>query len=290
MKILKIHPVFLAPLWMCGALLSFTTMAVAARELSTQLSTFQILLFRGLFGLGIISLLLWRSGWRQIFTQHWKLHLVRNLTHFVGQFSWFYAVALIPLAEVFAIEFTTPLWTAVLATLILKEKITPSRLGAIVFGLVGMLIVLRPGVAVIHPAALVMLVGAVGFAFSFIFTKKLSATETPLTIIFYMTTIQLPMSFFPALHHWVTPTLDMLPWLFIVGSLSLTAHYCIARGLALSDAVVVVPLDFLRLPLVAIVGFVLYNETLEWLVFLGALIMFCGNFINILMERKQSTI
>ena len=288
MKRFQLPPVFRASFWMGGALLSFTTMAVAGRELSVHLNTFQILFFRGCIGLGLIGGLLWHFGWKQTHTQHWKLHLVRNLTHFVGQFSWFYALAFLPLAELFALEFTTPIWTAVLATFLLKEKITPVRLGAIGLGVLGMLIVLRPGLAVIHPASLVMLAGAVGFAFSFIFTKRLSPTESPLCIVFYMTVMQLPLSFFPSLHQWVTPPLTLLPWLLLVGTMALTAHYSIARALALSDTIVVVPLDFLRLPLIAIVGFLLYQEALEWPVLVGGAIMFSGNFFSILAERKQS--
>ncbi len=279
------HPVILATLWMMGALISFMTMAIGGRELSNQLSTFEILFFRSLIGLAIICFILYRSGWRQILTKRIGLHSVRNLAHFGGQFGWFYGIGLIPLAEVFAIEFTLPVWTAVLSAILLGERLTNPRLIAIGFGFAGMLIILRPGLAIINPASLAVLVSAICLALSHTLTRKLVLTDTPFTILFYMTAIQLPLGLFPALGAWVTPPLAMWPWLFVVGVTALSAHFCMAHALALADATVVVPMDFLRLPLIAMVGFVFYLEPLNWYVMLGATVMFIGNFVNIRAER-----
>ena len=120
----------IAALWMSGTLVSFMAMAIGGRELSAQLSTFQILLFRSIIGLLIVGFLLWRSNWRQILTKHLWVHILRNISHFGGQFGWFYGIAFIPLAEVFALEFTVPVWTAVLATVLLREQITRARVAA----------------------------------------------------------------------------------------------------------------------------------------------------------------
>jgi drug/metabolite transporter (DMT)-like permease len=273
---------------MMGALASFTAMAIGGREMAAaEIGTFEILLFRSLVGLLIVGALLARSGWGQISVKRFGLHVVRNAAHFGGQFGWFYGIAMIPLAEVFAIEFTTPMWTAMLASLLLGEGVTRPRLLAIVFGMAGMLIMLRPGLAVIHPAALAVLGAAVCYAMTYVLTRKLVSTESALAILFYMTVIQLPFALIPALAQWVTPPPAVWPWLVAVGVTGLSAHYCLTRAFRLADATVVVTMDFLRLPLIAAAGFLFYGETLDWLVLAGAAVMVAGNFANIAAERKR---
>lgn len=283
------HPVITATLWMMGALASFTAMAIGGREMAAaEIGTFEILLFRSLVGLLIVGALLARSGWGQISVKRFGLHVVRNAAHFGGQFGWFYGIAMIPLAEVFAIEFTTPMWTAMLASLLLGERMTRPRLLAIVFGMAGMLIMLRPGLAVIHPAALAVLGAAVCYAMTYVLTRKLVSTESALAILFYMTVIQLPFALIPALAQWVTPPPAVWPWLLVVGVTGLSAHYCLTRAFRLADATVVVTMDFLRLPLIAAAGFLFYGERLDWLVLAGAAVMVAGNFASITAERARA--
>ena len=265
---------------------SFMGMAVGGRELSQDMGTFQILFFRSLVGLCILCPVLAARGWHLVKTQHFPLHLLRNMSHFGGQFGWFYGIAFIPLAEVFALEFTVPAWTAILAALILKERLTASRLLAVVFGITGMLIILRPGSGMLHPVSLIVVAGAVCYGLSHTLTRKITWFDHPVTILFYMTLIQLPMGLLLSLDHWQTVPFHLLPWLITVGSTALSGHYCMARALALADATVVVPLDFLRLPLIAVIGFLFYNETLDLFVLAGALVILTGNLINIHVERK----
>ena len=272
---------------MSGTLVSFMAMAIGGRELSAQLSTFQILFFRSIIGLLIVGFLLWRGNWRQILTKHFRIHFLRNISHFGGQFGWFYGIAFIPLAVVFALEFTVPIWTAVLATILLREQITGARVTAIIFGVAGVILILRPGLAVISPASLAVLGSAFCYALSHTLTRRLALVDTPLTILFYMTVIQLPLGFFTSIFDWTTPTLEMLPWIIVVGAAALSGHYCMARALAIADAIVVVPLDFLRLPLIAAVGFLFYGESLDWFVLAGGVVMFTGNFLNIQAEKKR---
>ncbi len=277
----------LAALWMTGTLASFMAMAIGGRQLSEDLSTFQILFFRSCVGLLIVGFLLWRSSWRQIFSQQFKVHALRNIAHFGGQFGWFYGIAFIPLAEVFALEFTVPVWTAVLATVLLAEQITPARITAIACGLLGVFIILRPGLAVVNPASLAVLGGAMGYALSHTLTRRLALVDPPLTILFYMTLVQLPLGFAASAFDWHPPSAVMLPWIMVVGGSALSGHYCMARALALADAIFVVPLDFLRLPLIAGVGALIYHEPLDWLVLAGGAVMFGGNLINIKAEQNQ---
>ena len=282
------HPVITAAFWMMGALVSFIAMAIGGRELAAaRMSTFEILLFRSLIGLVMVSMLLAKSGWGQISVRRFGLNLVRNVAHFGGQFGWFYGISMIPLAEVFAIEFTTPMWTAIMAALLLGERMTRARLLAIGLGIAGVLIILRPGLEVIHPAALAVLGAAACYALTFVLTRKLARTESALAILFYMTVIQLPLALVPAMAHWVTPAPGLWLWLLVVGATGLSAHYCHTRALRLADATAMAPMEFLRLPLIAVAGLLLYGEALDWLVFAGAAVMVGGNLANILAERAR---
>lgn len=276
-----------AVLWMSGALASFMAMALAGRELASELTTFGILFFRSVIGVFVVGLLIQRFGWRQIRTRRLGGHLLRNVAHLGGQYGWFLGIALIPLAEVFAIEFTTPIWTAILAAVFLGERLTPVRLAAIALGFVGVLVILRPGVELVQPGALAVLGAAIGYAIAYVSTKTLAGTDTPLAILFYMTAMQLPLALIPALFDWRWPSPALWPWLVVVGVAALSAHYCITRALRRADATIVVPLDFLRLPLAAVVGYLAYAEIVDWFVLIGAAIIFAGNFLNVRAENRK---
>lgn len=292
-------PALMAAFWMLGTLISFAAMAVAGRELSAEYTTFQILFFRSVIGVLLIGFLISRSkgrgapghpdkpGFSQIRTARTGAHLVRNIAHFAGQYGWFYGLAYISLAEVIAIEFTTPVWTALLAFFLLGEKLTRARILTLALGISGLLLILRPGNGVLEPAALAVLAGAVGYALSYIQTKSLAATETPLCILFYMTLMQLPFGMVPALLDWKTPTLESLPVIVVVGVTAMSAHYCMTRAFRLADATVVVPMDFMRLPLMMLIGYLFYQESVDWFVLIGALLMLSGNLLNIRAEQKR---
>jgi drug/metabolite transporter (DMT)-like permease len=272
--------VFRAALWMVGALTSFTCMALGGRELAGELTTFQILFFRGIVGLVVVSALLTLNGWAQVRMHRFGLHFVRNTAHLGGQFGWFYGISLLPLSTVFAIEFTTPIWTALLALFVLSERLTMIRGVSILMGFGGILLILRPTVSGISGAETAVLGAAMGYAVAYVLTKKLGSDNSPLAIIFFMTAIQLPMSFVPSLWQWTVPSAALWPWVILVGVTALSAHYCVARALALADAGVVVPMDFLRLPLIAVIGFLLYGEPFDMWVLAGGAIIFTGNLLN----------
>jgi drug/metabolite transporter (DMT)-like permease len=277
----RLPPHARAALWMSGALLSFLAMALGGRELSAGLSTFQILFFRSLVGLAVIGLLVLRTGPQLLRTKRPGAHVARNLAHFGGQFGWFFAIAAIPLAEVFAIEFTIPIWTALLAALFLGERLGGRRAWALLMGMAGVLFILRPGAAMVHPAALAALMGAMAYAVAYILTKRLSGTEAPLTVLFYMTVVQLPMGLAGAAFDWRPVGLAHVPGLLVVGLTALSAHYCLTRALKLADVGVVLPLDFLRLPLVAVLGFWLYGETVDLYFVAGTALILAGNVVNL---------
>ncbi len=269
-------------LWMMGTLASFSFMAIAARELGGQIDTFQILFFRSLIGLLIITLVIFASKDFKLFaTTRIKQHTRRNLSHFAGQYGWFLGLNLLPLATVFALEFTVPLWTAIIAAFFLKERFTLKKIGSIFLGLMAVLIIVKPGSEIFDQASIIVLLAAVFYALAYVASKSLSTTERPLTILFYMCLIQLPISFFFAVFNWQSPNPVQWAWLMVVGSTALTAHYCIARAMLLAEVSTVVTLDFLRLPLIALVGVVFYAEGFQVSIILGGALMLIGNLINL---------
>lgn len=273
-------------LWMSGAVLSFCAMAIAARQLLKHLGTFEILFFRTGVALLIVMAFALRTGVATLRTRRFGLHLWRNGVHLGGQASWVYAIGALPLATVFAIEFTSPIWTAVLAVLFLGERMNAGRAMMLALGLAGVLVILRPGLGDFQPAALVMLAGSLFFAIQFIGTKQLSATESPMAVLFWMSVIQTPVCLAAALPGWIAPALADLPWILAIGAGSFTAHYCMTRAMKLADAMVVVPVDYFRLPLIAVVGAVFYAEPFDPMVFLGAGMIFAGVWFSLTRENR----
>lgn len=276
-----------AALWMGVALLSFALMAISVRELLRSMEVFEVLFLRSAVSLLIMLAFLPRYGGRALRTQRFGLHLVRNVLHFAGQYAWVFAIGALPLATVFAIEFTMPVWTALLAPFILSERLNRGRIIMLAAGLAGILIILRPGLQHVPPAALVMLAGSFAYASTMIATKRLAGHETVFAVLFYMSAIQLPLGLAFAIPAWVTPGLTDLPWIVAVGATGLSAHMCLTRAFRIADATLVVPFDFLRLPLIAVVGMLFYNEPPELAVFLGAAVIFAGTYYSISVESRR---
>ncbi|KPK18374.1 MAG: hypothetical protein AMJ67_10535 [Betaproteobacteria bacterium SG8_41] len=276
-----------AALWMGCALLSFALMAISVRELHHAMGSFEILFLRSIVSLLIMLAILPRYGGRALITQRFGLHVVRNLLHFAGQYAWVFAIGALPLATVFAIEFTMPVWTAVLASFILGERLNRGRLVMLAMGLAGIIIILKPGFQQVPPAALVMLAGSFAYASTMIATKRLAGHETVFAVLFYMAAIQVPLGFVFALPGWITPGLAELPWIIAVGATGLSAHMCLTRAFRIADATLVVPFDFMRLPLIAVVGMLFYNEPPELAVFVGAGVIFAGTYYSIRRESRQ---
>ena len=271
---------------MSGALLSFLMMAIAGRELSDTMNTFQIVLVRSAVALSVVMVIVFRTGFGAIRTDKWRIHLIRNTIHYGAQFGWFLGVSLLPLATVFAIEFTTPIWAVLMAVVFLKEKMTMGRTVAVGFGFIGMLIILRPGAEVFDIGSIAVLLAAMGYASAYTFTRFLGRTDSPLVILFHMMAVQTLIGLGPGLWVWVTPQPVDTVWILLVGLMAISSHFCLAKALSLAEASVVVPIDFLRLPLIAVIGFLIYNEAIEVVVFAGALIIFAGNYYNIRQETK----
>lgn len=277
----------LAILWMSGAVLSFLLLAIGGRELSDTMSVVQVVFFRTWAGLAIVLLLVWRTGFHTVATKRLPLHLLRNVVHLGGISLWFLGISLIPLSMVFSLEFTTPIWTTLLAAPLLGQRLSPVRLLSVLLGFVGVLIILRPGLGIIDPAALFVLGAAIFYAIAFICNISLSKTEQPLTILFYMGIIQAVIAAIPVYWVWVAPQWGDAIWIFLVGLCGVTSHYCFTRALMLADAVIVLPVDYLRLPLALVIGAVIYAETMDPILVLGAVVIIAGNILNIRHEARR---
>jgi drug/metabolite transporter (DMT)-like permease len=278
-------------LWMAGTLLSFTMVAASIRALAGVLSAFEMMTVRSTFGLAVLLVLM--AGHpalrRDLSLRRLGLHAVRNTLHFTSQIGWTVAVTLLPLATLFSLEFTMPAWVALFAVLMLGERMTASRLGALVVCFAGVLAIVRPGLGGFQPAALIALATALAFALVVIATKKLITTESTFAILFWMNLMQLPMNFAGSDPLFVT----RLEWwmalpLLGIGIAGLSTHFCLTNAFRHGDASVVIPLDFLRVPFIAVVGALFYAEPLDAFVFAGGGLILAGIVWSLRSEARRT--
>jgi drug/metabolite transporter (DMT)-like permease len=271
-----------AALWMAGWLALMLIAAVAGRETMRELNVFQTVELRSIIGfLMLYPLIRLNGGFAAMKTSRPLQHIGRNLIHYAAQLGWFFALTLIPLAQVVSIEFTMPIWTAILAASFLGERMTIWKIAAIVLGVVGVIVIVRPETGQINPGQLIALGAAVGFGISVAMMKSLTRTETTLSIIFWMLVIQSAAGFFPALYVWKWPSAYAFGWVVVVAFCGTFSHYCMARAMLHADATVVLPMDFLRVPLTAAAGWLIYSERLDMFTVLGAALILTGNLLNL---------
>ena len=281
-----------ATVWMIGAMLSFSLMAVSGRELATSLNTFEIMLYRSMIGfLFVLVIGYFAKTLGEIKGGRLGLHLFRNLAHFSGQNLWFLAVASIPFSQLFALEFSTPVWVALLAPLFLGEVLTKQRVLAVILGFAGVLIVARPDINQFDFAIVAAVACAICFAGSMMATKSLTSDQSITCILFWLTLMQLAMGLVATVF---TGTITFpeginIFWIVIVGIGGLTAHFCITNALALAPAIVVIPLDFMRLPLISVIGFLAYGEAFELPILVGAGVIFIAILLNLKAEKQRQS-
>jgi drug/metabolite transporter (DMT)-like permease len=257
-------------------------MAVAGRETTRELNVFQIMEVRSLIGFTLLLPIIYRAGgFKAVATKRLPQHLARNGVHYFAQLGWFYALTLIGIGQVVAIEFTMPIWTALLAASFLGERMTGGKIVAIVLGLIGVLVIVRPTAGAVNPGQLLALGAAVGFGISIALMKFLTRTENTLSIIFWMLAVQATAGVIPTLFVWVWPSAYLWGWLLVIAVCGTFSHFCMARAMLYADATIVVPMDFLRVPLTATAGWLLYAERLDAFTVLGAALILAGNLLNL---------
>lgn len=278
-----------AAFWMTGAIVSFTSMAIAARAISHELDTFEIMLFRSIVGVCVVL-----AGARLLGTTHTitrrslGLHTIRNIGHFTGQNLWFFAITVVPLMQVFALEFTSPLWVVLLAPLILGERITWDRMIVVCLGLIGVALVARPWEAPPSWGLVAAALAAIGFAISALFTRKLTRSESVTCILFWMTLMQAVFGLICAGYDGdiALPSAAVTPWLVLIALAGLLAHLCITQALSRAPASVVMPFDFIRLPVITFVGIWLYAEPFDPWALSGGVIIFAAGYMNVLTAAR----
>jgi len=278
-----------AAAWMSGWLTAMVVMAVAGREATNSLHVFQIMEMRSLLGLVLLyPLIRAQGGFAAMRTGRPGLHVARNAFHYAAQFCWFLALTMIPIAQVVAIEFTMPIWTALLAVAFLGERLGAARIIAVALGLVGVAVIVRPGLEHVDPGQLIALAAAAGFAVSIILVKSLTATESVVAIIFWMLVVQSLIGIVPAALVWRAPTAQVWPWIGVIALCGTYSHYCMTQALRHADAMMIVPMDFLRVPLTAVAGWLVYDERIDLFTVAGAGLILVANLLNLRRSAPAS--
>ena len=284
----RLPPVMRGMLWMLVEVVTMASVMVSARALKSDIHPLQMVLMRAVIGFVIIAALTGIGGWRGLRTTRPVFHVARNFVHVTGQFLLFLAVTLMPLAQVTALEFTIPMFTALIAATAIGEKVGGARWLGMAVGFAGVLLIVRPGVEAIQWAALVAIAGTFCFGSSNVMVKVLTRTDNARQILFYMHLMQALMALGPALYVWRNPTLADLPWIALLGVGGISAHYAMTRAIALADVSVVMPIDFLRLPLTAFIAWALWSETLSPWTALGAVLIFGASWWSSRRETKAA--
>lgn len=280
---MRAHPSLAkAALWMAGWLTLMLLMSVAGRAATLEIDVFQIMELRALIGLALLWPLIHAAGGlKAMRSDVLGQHIGRNVVHYFAQYAWLLALTMIPLAQLISIEFTMPVWTAIFAGLFLGERIGGLKIVSIVLGILGVAIIVRPGLDHLDPGQLIALVMAVGFGISVTMVKGLTRHDSVVKIMFWMLVIQGLIGILPALSVWRWPSAEAWAWIVVIAACGTFSHYCMAKAMTHADATIVIPMDFLRVPLSAALGYLLYSEMLDvWTVAGAALILF-GNLLNL---------
>jgi drug/metabolite transporter (DMT)-like permease len=275
-------PLQKATLWMSGWLALMVIIAVAGREALRDMSVFQLMELRSVIGM----LMLWplvraAGGLAAMRTTRWKQHVLRNGVHYAAQYGWMAALLLIPLAQVVAIEFTMPIWAALLAVVFLGERMNGTKVAAIALGLAGVWVIVRPDHTGLNPGQLIALVAAVGFAVSVVLVKSLTRTDAAVVVSFWMLVVQSLIGLVPALLLWRWPSAAAWGWVLVVAFCGTYSHYCFARAMQHAPATVLVPMDFLRVPLSAAAGWAVYQERVDVFTVAGVVLILGANLLNL---------
>lgn len=262
--------------WMLLACGLFAAMTGLVRHVADNgVHPWEIAFFRNFFALMVMGPWIVKAGLAGLKTARLKLYTLRSATGVVSMMAWFWSVSLLPITEATALGFTAPFFTTILAALVLREEVRLRRWAAVIIGFAGTIVILRPGTGdVALFGASIALVAALTQACSVVMVKSLSRTESPNAIVAYMSIYLTPMSLVPALFVWSWPTWGMLGWMALIGLVGTAAHQCFTRALRAADASALMPIDFVRLIFVAVIGIVFFNQIPSMWTWIGAAVIF----------------
>lgn len=274
----------------CGAMLAstvfFATMHAGVRHLSADIHPFEIAFFRNFFGLIFLAPLILKGGGALLHTRHFNWHLLRAAINLVAMLLFFYALSITPLATVQALSFTAPLFTTILAVIFLREQVRFRRWAAVVIGFIGVLIILRPGVQSVDLGSLLVLASALVWATTMIIIKRLSNTDSPLTITAFVTLFLTIFSLLPALWVWTWPSGSDWWWLVFAGAAGTLGQLCVAKAFAYTETTIVLPFDFAKIIWGSILGYVFFAEYVDAYTWIGATVIFSGATYVAFRERQ----
>ena len=257
-----------------GATFFGSFMGAGVKLLSDDLHPIIICFYRCLMGLIIITPFVTRNNFQALKTTNMRLQIFRALINIISMICWFSAIGMMHFEKATALGFTTPLFTTILAVLVLGEVIRFHRTAALLLGFIGILIIIRPGYVPFEFGTILMLIASFSFSFVLIFVKKLSASDTSLTIIFYHLLYMTPVFFVLSLFYWQTVTLDQVIIFSMMGASGLLSHWCLAQAFKLSDTTFVMPLQFTKLIWASLIGLFIFAEQPDIWTWVGGIIIF----------------
>lgn len=283
----SLPPALTGILLMLLATVFLACMHSIVRHLTAELHPFVVVFFRNLFGLLAILPVLAKTGIGVLKTEHPQLHLIRICVGMLAMLSWFYALSKVPITNATALSFSSTIFATLAAWLILGERMRIRRWLAILTGLVGVLVVLRPGLDGFNAYAVLVIGSTMAWGASVTIVKKLSRTETTTSIITWMGIGLSVLTLGPALLFWQWPDLQQLMWLALVGMLASAGHFSMTSALRLTDTAVVMSVDFMRLVWTSIIGYIFFADLLDRWTLIGALIIFASAWYIIFRESRQ---
>ena len=286
-KWLSLAPTTRGAIWILASGIFFAGLGVSIRVASREIPTLEVVFFRNFINLIIMLPWLIKIGIGGLKTKKLGMHFLRATGGLISMFFWFAGFSVIPLAEATSLGFTAPLFAAIGAALFLREDVRFRRWIAILIGFLGTLTILQPGLQIIKPEALYILIGAIFVAGGFMLVKILSKTESPTTMVLFMALFLTPLSLIPALFVWVWPSPEAWLWLIGVGATATCGHLLFNRAIAVTDVTAVLPFDYCRLIFAAIIGFIMFNEMPDMWTWIGGSIIFSSTIYIAHRESKN---
>ena len=266
----------------------FASMGVSVRYASDTLPSEVLVFLRNVFGLMFLLPWLYRSGFRNLKTNRLTAHVTRSVTGLAAMYCFFYAITHLPLAEAVLLNFSSPIFIAIIALLWLGEKATHKLLLAIIIGFFGICLILKPGMEILSPAALVGLISAIFAAMAMVSIRDLSKTEPTRRIVFYFSVVATLISALPMLWYWLTPDLKPLLAMIFAGLSATLGQLFLTYGYSLAPAARVSPYSYNTILFAAIYGWVFWSETPDILTLFGGLLIICAGIITLLSRPTRS--
>lgn len=270
------------------AALMFASMGVAVRYASASLQSEILVFLRNSFGLLFLLPWLYHRGFNSLKTTRLPAHITRSVTGLTAMYCFFYAIAHLPLAEAVLLNFSSPIFTAIIAVIWLGEKATRKIILAIFIGFSGICLILKPGIEILSPAALVGLVSAVFAAMAMVSIRDLSKTEPTRRIVFYFGVITTIISAIPMLWYWQTPELKPLLAMIFAGLSATLGQLLLTHGYSLAPVARVSPYSYNTIIFAAVYGWIFWSETVDMLTLLGALLIICAGIMTLLTRPTRS--